>query len=219
MSSQDHPNSTNSNDSQSINHARGTSVYATRASIFQRLVEPQAESREMAWAEFRARYAPVIAGFAAKCGASRQDIDDIIQDVMTGFLGKSGEFVYDPSKGRFRGYLKTCTVRAAIRRAGKNMRFRGLPLSELPEAEVAVDQIWDDVWEQQLIAQALRIVREESSDSVTFRAFEQYVLLDRSADIVAAELKTTVNNIHQAKSRITKRLREVVEMLRRETGE
>lgn len=219
MTKQDHSELPNSSDPQSVEAASGTSAYATRASIFQRLVETLAESREMAWTEFRARYAPVIAGFAAKCGASRQDIDDTIQDVMTGFLGKSGEFVYDPSKGRFRGYLKTCTVRAAIRRAGKNMRFRGLPLSELPEAEVAVDQIWDDVWEQQLIAQALRIVREESSDSVAFRAFEQYVLLDRSADIVAAELKATTNNIHQAKSRITKRLREVVELLRRESGE
>jgi RNA polymerase sigma-70 factor, ECF subfamily len=206
-------------DPMSVDQADGASVYATRASIFQRLVEPMPEAREMAWAEFQSRYAPVIAGFAAKCGANRQDIDDIIQDVMTSFLGKSGDFLYDPNKGRFRGYLKTCTVRASIRRAGKNMRFRGLPLSELPEAEVAVDPIWDDVWEQQLVAQALRMVREECAGSIAFRAFEQYVLLDRSADVVAAELRTNVNNVHQAKSRITKRLREVVEMLRRETGE
>ncbi len=82
-------------------------TYSTRASIFVRLVESQPEAREMAWSEFRARYAPVIAGFAAKCGATRQDIDDIIQDVMTSFLGRSGEFLYDPQKGRFRGYLKT----------------------------------------------------------------------------------------------------------------
>lgn len=219
MSSENHVGSSDPKDANIVDHGNGSSVYATRASIFQRLVEPKPEAREMAWAEFQSRYAPVIAGFAAKCGANRQDIDDIIQDVMTSFLGKSGDFLYDPNKGRFRGYLKTCTVRASIRRAGKNMRFRGMPLSELPEAELAVDPIWDDVWEQQLVAQALRIVREEGADTIAFRAFEQYVLLDRSADIVAAELKTTVNNIHQAKSRITKRLREVVELLRKETGE
>ncbi|HVC92209.1 MAG TPA: sigma factor [Pirellulales bacterium] len=188
--------------------------YVTRASIFARLGAPQSGERELAWNEFRSRYAPIIAGFAAKCGASRQDIDDIIQDVLTSFLGTSGEFRYDPSKGRFRGYLKTCTVRAAIRRAGKNLRFRGTPLDEVPQAELAVEPIWNDVWEQQLVSEALRIVRDECQGSLAFRAFEQYVLLDRSAEIVAAELGTSVNNVYQSKTRITKQLREAVMRLR-----
>jgi len=188
--------------------------YATHASLFARLGASQTAERELAWGEFRSRYAPVIAAFATKCGASRQDIDDIIQDVLTSFLGVSGEFTYDPSKGRFRGYLKTCTVRAAIRRAGKNLRFRGTPLDEIPQAELAVEPIWNDIWEQQLVSEALRIVRDECQDSLAFRAFEQYVLLDRSAEIVAAELGTSVNNVHQAKTRITKQLREAVLRLR-----
>ena len=127
----------------------------TRASIFARLSSSTVPEREQAWAEFRACYAPIIAGFAAKCGASRQDIDDIIQDVLTNFFSVSGEFIYDSTKGRFRGYLKTCTVRAAIRRAGKNVRFRGVPLDE-----------------------------------------------------------TSLNNVHQAKTRITQQLRDTVLRLR-----
>ena len=188
--------------------------HLTRASIFARLGSSGPGERELAWSEFRARYAPIIASFAAKCGASRQDIDDIIQDVLTNFLGASGEFVYDPTKGRFRGYLKTCTVRAAIRRAGKNVRFRGVPLDEISQAELAVEPIWDDVWEQQLVTEALRHVRGACQNSTAFRAFEQYVLLDRSAEIVANELETTVNNVHQAKTRITKQLRDTVQRLR-----
>ncbi|MCX7419396.1 MAG: sigma-70 family RNA polymerase sigma factor [Planctomycetia bacterium] len=186
----------------------------TRASIFARLSSSTVPEREQAWAEFRARYAPIIAGFAAKCGASRQDIDDIIQDVLTNFFSASGEFIYDSTKGRFRGYLKTCTVRAAIRRAGKNARFRGVPLDEIPQAELAVEPIWNDEWEQQLVSQALRIVREQCQNSVAFRAFEQYVLLDRSAEIVAKELETSVNNVHQAKTRITQQLRDTVQRIR-----
>ena len=188
--------------------------HLTRASIFARLGSSGPGERELAWSEFRDRYAPIIAGFATKCGASRQDIDDIIQDVLTNFLGASGEFVYDPAKGRFRGYLKTCTVRAAIRRAGKNVRFRGIPLDEIPQAELAVEPIWDDVWEQQLVTEALRLVREACQNSTAFRAFEQYILLDRSAEIVANELGTSVNNVHQAKTRITKQLRDTVQRLR-----
>jgi RNA polymerase sigma factor (sigma-70 family) len=186
----------------------------THASIFARLGAAAQGDKELAWSEFRSRYAPIIAAFAAKCGASRQDVDDIIQDVLTGFIGAQGEFVYDRTKGRFRGYLKTCTVRAAIRRVGKNLRFRGVPMDEIPKAELAVEPIWDDVWEQQLVSQALKIVRDECENSLIFRAFEQYVLLDRSADIVASELGLGVNSVHQAKTRITKQLREAVQRLR-----
>ena len=134
--------------------------------------------------------------------------------MLTNFLGASGEFVYDPAKGRFRGYLKTCTVRAAIRRAGKNIRFRGIRLDEISQAELAVEPIWDDVWEQQLVTEALRLVRDACQNSTMFRAFEQYVLLDRSAEIVAKELGASVNNVHQAKARITKQLRDTVQHLR-----
>ena len=186
----------------------------TRISTFGRLGASNPEDREIAWSEFRSRYGSIIAGFATRCGANRQDIDDIIQDVMTGFLGASGEFVYDPAKGRFRGYLKTCTVRAAIRRAGKNVRFRGIPLEEIPQAELAVEPIWNDVWEQQLVADALRVVRETCQDSVAYRAFEQYVLLDRSAEIVAKDLGMSVNSVHQAKTRISRLLRETFQQLR-----
>lgn len=192
----------------------GDSAYLTRASLLDGLRASAQTERELAWHEFRARYAPVIAGFAKKCGASSQDVDDIIQDVMTGLVGTGDRFVYDPSKGRFRGWLKTCTVRAAIRRAGKNLRYRGVPLEELPQAHVAVEPEWNDVWEQQLVARGLAVLRDESGGSVAFRAFEQYVLLDRDAAIVASELGTSVNNVHQAKSRMTARLREVVQRLR-----
>jgi RNA polymerase sigma factor (sigma-70 family) len=187
---------------------------ATQASLLGRLHSGTGPDREIAWDEFRRRYSPVIAGFASRCGASRQDIDDIIQDVMTGLLRVGGEFQYDPVKGRFRSFLKTCTVRAAIRRAGKNLRFRGIPLEDVPQAEIAVEPVWNDVWEQQLVAEALEVIRREQCDSLMFSAFEQYVLFDRPAETVAAELRTSVNNVHQAKTRITKLLRERVEQLR-----
>ena len=187
----------------------------TRASLFANLNDARPQAREIAWEEFRARYFPVIAGFAKRCGASPQDVDDIIQDVMTGFIGTCETFVYDPAKGRFRGWLKTCTVRAAIRRAGKNLRFRGMQLADLPQVELAVEPEWNDVWEQQLVSQALTVLKCECGETLPFRAFEQYVLLDRDAKVVATELGTSVNNVHQAKSRMTARLRGLVEELRR----
>lgn len=189
-------------------------AHATRASLFQRLKSPAPADRESAWVEFLARYGPVIVGFARRCGASQQDVDDIVQDVTASFLAVSGEFVYDPARGRFRGWLKTCTVRAAVRRAGKNLRFRGVPLDALPEIEAAVELVWDDVWEKELVHRALRTLRDSAGDTLSFRAFEQHVLLDRPAGDVANELGTSAENVRQAKSRMTRRLRELVNQLR-----
>ena len=117
--------------------------------------------------------------------------------------------------GRFRGWLKTCTVRAAVRRAGKNLRFQGLPLQDLPDVETAIDPVWEDVWEKELVSRALGLLRQKAGKGLPFRAFEQYVLMDRPVQDVARELNTTAENIYQAKSRMTKELRQWVSRLRK----
>ena len=195
------------------NHVE-TDLYATRASILGRLQATDPPDRDRAWREFCDRYRRVIGGFAARCGADRQDVQDIVQDVLTGFLSNEGNFVYDPAKGRFRGYLKTCTIRATIRRMGKNARFRGMPLDELPDAAASVEPVWDDVWEQQLVAQAIATVRDQRESDATFQAFERYVLLNEPAEKVAKELGIELNSVYQAKTRITRELQGVLSGLR-----
>jgi RNA polymerase sigma-70 factor, ECF subfamily len=207
----DDPPGMQSPPSDSATHA---SAHVTRATLFLRLKAAESQIRELAWTEFTARYSPTIAGFAKRCGATRQDIDDIVQDVITNFFAVSGDFAYDPAKGRFRSWLKTCTIRAAVRRAGKNLRFGGVPLDAVPEIELATEPLWNDIWEEQLLARALQILRETLGSTLAFRAFEQHVLFDRGAAIVAQNLKTTVDNVHQSKSRMTKRLRLIVSQLR-----
>ena len=137
-----------------------------------------------------------------------------MQDVLTGFVSASDRFEYDAAKGRFRGWLKTATVRAAVRRAGANLRYRGVPLDRVPEVELAVEPLWADVWEQQLVGRALAELRAAAGGTVAFQAFERYVLQDRSAEAVAAELGTSVDTVHQAKVRVTRRLRVAVDRMR-----
>jgi RNA polymerase sigma-70 factor, ECF subfamily len=188
--------------------------FLTRASFLERLQASDTTARERAWSEFCDRYRRVIGGFAVRCGAAKQDIEDIVQDVLAGFLSKQGEFVYDSSKGRFRGYLKTCTVRAAIRRMGKNARFRGIPLEDLPDADASVEPVWNDVWEQQLVLQAITTIRDQRPGDTTFQAFERYVLQNESAETVAEQLGIDVNSVYQAKTRITRELQRVLTSLR-----
>lgn len=183
---------------------------ATRTSLFVRL-RSDGTRKEFAWREFYDRYAPIIGGFCRKMGAQSHEIPDVVQDVMLGFFAVTPTFEYDPGKGRFRGYLKTCTWRALQRRAGNDLQISGRSLDKVDPADIAVETAWADVWESEKLREALELVRirylARPDKARTFRAFEMYVLLDRSAESVAGELQITIGSVHQAKSRISKALK------------
>ena len=183
---------------------------ATNPTIFLRLNAPSAAPRELAWDQFGQRYAPIITAFARRLGARPQDVDDVVQDVLLGFFLKSPTFVYDPSKGRFRGYLKVCTYRALRKRIGHEARLHGKPLDEVDAESVPVDQVWNDVWEQELLRRALNEIRETMGQTKTFMAFEKYVVLDQPAQGVAEKLGMHVNSVYRAKEQVTKLLQDKV---------
>src|SRR5438105_4856202 len=137
---------------------------STRESLVTRetlLLKLKADSpaREVAWREFHERYAPVIGGFAHKMGVRPQDIPDLVQDVMLGFFAASPRFVYDAARGRFRGYLKTCTWRVFQDRLRRQLRLGNRSIEDVDAAELQVDEVWNDVWETQMLQEAIEAVR------------------------------------------------------------
>jgi RNA polymerase sigma factor (sigma-70 family) len=196
----------------------GGTTLTTNPSIFMRLNRTDPQPREVAWEEFRARYAPVIAGFARNLGAPQQEIDDVIQDVLLGFFAKAPTFEYDPAKGRFRGYLKVCTFRALRKRMGSALKLKAEPIEQVDPDSLDVEQAWNDVWEQEMLRHALDEAREQYRHANTFRAFEQYVVLGKPADEVARMLGMHVNSVYRAKEQITEVLREKLAAREREEG-
>jgi len=192
--------------------------FPTSATLLLRLNASKTLPREIAWREFRERYAPIIAGFARKLHARPDELDDVVQDVLAGFFSASPTFVYDPRKGRFRGYLKRCTWNALQKRAGRTARFRAIPIDQVDPEELAVDQLWNDVWEREQLRIALEQVRETYKDNKTFRAFEQFVILDRKGEEVARELGISVESVYKAKERVSAALREKLAALEEERG-
>jgi len=180
----------------------------TNPSIFLRLNRSDASVRELAWNEFHQRYAAVIAGFARQIGIRASDVEDVVQDVLVGFYSRSPTFVYDPAKGRFRGYLKTCTFHAVQRRLGREATFRGLPLDQIDAQALEVEQVWNDVWEQEQLRSAVEKLRQEIGVTKTFRAFELYVILDLPPQEVSRKLDMHIDNVYRAKESVTKMLRE-----------
>jgi RNA polymerase sigma-70 factor (ECF subfamily) len=193
-------------------------LQVTRASMIQRVQTQHAARRELAWEEFREFYEPVITRFAKKMGARRSDCDDIVQDVLLGFFSASAKFKYDPARGRFRGYLKTCVRNVLIKRLGQNARYSGVPLASVDEDDAAVEHVWSDVWENELLRRAIDALREQQNDSKTFQAFKKYVLEDRPANEVAQELDLSLNSVHQAKTRMSQALKAHLRQIREQRG-
>ena len=192
---------------------------STRASIFLRLKDSDAAPREVAWRQFYDRYGPIVEGYARRRGASKQQADEVVQDVVTGFFAASPRFVYEPSRGRFRAYLRTCAAHALARLRGGLPPPQDVPVEELPLVDGHDEQLWDRLWQQQVLRRAMELVRDHYTRKgklETFLAFEQNVIFGRPAPEVAKELNLNVNSVHAAKVRVTEKLRETREALEAE---
>lgn len=190
----------------------------TNPTIFLRLRHTDEKPREIAWTEFHARYTPIIRQFAYRLGMRDSDVDDIVQDVMIGFYSKSPTFIYDPAKGRFRGYLKTCTYNAVNRRCNAAIRAGKLSGDSGFLDDVAIDQVWEDLWEAELLRQAVAEVREQMGTTKAFQAFEQYVMFEKPAESVAETLSMHLNSVYRAKEQVVRALQQRLTDRRQEEG-
>jgi RNA polymerase sigma-70 factor (ECF subfamily) len=137
---------------------------------------------------------------------------------MLGFYSRTPTFVYDPSKGRFRGYLKVCTIRAVRNRLGQNAKFESVPLDQLHDDDAHAEQIWNRLWAAELLNRAVATVRKAYGDNNTFQAFERYVIQAQPAEAVAEALGMTPNGVYKAKERISRAIREQLDLLERDEG-
>jgi RNA polymerase sigma-70 factor (ECF subfamily) len=183
----------------------------TRKTVLLRL-RADGPERNVAWREFYDIYAPIIKGFAYNLGLRGADIDEVTSDVITSFFSASEQFEYNPEKGRFRGYLKTCTAHAMARKARATRRMSGVDLSNLDPMDKRVDEAWNDAWERERVQTAIAAVRKRYAVrrdmAQTFQMYEMYVLFGNPAEVVAKELGVTVAQVYVSKTRITDAIRD-----------
>ena len=174
-----------------------------------------------AWREFHARYGGLIRGFARGHGLQPPDCDDIAQDVLLSLSKAMPSFHYDASKGKFRSYLKTVTLRAIFKRNRQNHGQTVLePLEEsarTAETDGAMEQAWETEWRQYHLRQAMRVVEAEFT-TADLRAFDRCAVEGGDARETAAALGMSVAQVYQAKSRITKRLAQLIELQVQDEG-
>jgi RNA polymerase sigma-70 factor (ECF subfamily) len=191
--------------------------YATRASIFLRLRDDRHDVRQLSWQEFADRYGPLIVAFARHAGLPPQEADDVLQDVLLGFFRVSGNFEYDPSKGRFRGYLKRITLNA-VRMRHRRQRPEVIPDNEqLAQYPDRADTIWNREWTRSVLGRALAEA-EPQFEPQTWKAFDLYGRRGVHHEEAARQLGMTPEGVRQAKCRVAAKVREITERIRAEEG-
>lgn len=190
----------------------------TSASLLVRVRDP---ADERAWREFEGRYAELIRRYCRRRGLVAADIDDVSQMVWTDLAQGLRNFVYDPAKGRFRGYLARI-VRSAISRhfsrdaAGIQALDSGV-LAMSPDDGDEADEFWEREWVDHHYRLALRTIeRTFQEKSVTiFRR----LLAGESTEAIATDFGMTVAAVNQAKHRIRARMKEIIAHQVREEDE
>lgn len=183
----------------------------TRVSLLLRIKN---KGDQIAWTEFDHIYRPLLYRFATARGLDHSAAEDIVQQCLTAIHQHIEGFEYDPRKGRFKGWLRTM-VNNRIRNMMRDRHERPAESQVFRAAaskECTPDELFDQIWMDEHLKHALRLVQQEVEEH-TFRAFQMYVIEERTVEEICAALGVTANLVHKSKYRITKRLAEKMAML------
>ena len=172
---------------------------------------------QIAWAEFVSIYAPLIHAYGRHRGLQDADAADVAQSVLQSIAKAIPGFDYDSSKGSFRGWLFTITRNHVFTSLEKNAKLPVATgkssfhqrLSQMPDSSDD-EEVWNREHELRLFHWAADRIRSEFKEN-TWQAFWRVAVEGQSASEVAAVLGMSTGAIYIAKSRVTARLRELIE--------
>ena len=176
------------------------------------------DTQHARWAEFVARYRPMMEAFMRERFPSL-DADDAIQETLVAVCRVMPSYQYDPdAKGHFRNYLTGILRHRALRMLGEENRRAKLVSDVRRDGGEACPQTATDpddaTWRESLFETALcQFLSDPSVADRTKRIFERTAINGESPEYVAASFKMTRHAVDQAKSRAMSRLREIVKQL------
>lgn len=179
-------------------------MQTTQSTLLQRIRDNGDKS---AWREFDRIYRPLLYHYGRKRGLSRIDAEEIVQQCMLVITRHAARFDYDRARGGFKNWLRTM-VDNKIRDAFRRNRARTAQTPDLQRKPSPVE-IWERQWEKEHLRHCLEQLRQELSVK-HYEAFDLFVLRERPAADVAARLGLSANNVWVIKSRVLRRLREMM---------
>jgi RNA polymerase sigma-70 factor, ECF subfamily len=169
-----------------------------------------------AWERMVALYAPLILHWCRQWGLGEDDAADVFQEVFQSIAAHIDTFHKEPSRGTFRGWLRTITrnkVNDAFRRhrreppgVGGSEAQAQLTQLPLPEPILADEDMSGDTGVTALLRRGLELIRCEF-EARTWQAFWLTAVDGRAPKDVADELGMSPGAVRVAKSRVLHRLR------------
>jgi RNA polymerase sigma-70 factor (ECF subfamily) len=172
-----------------------------------------------AWAEFVARYEPLIAGWGRRWGLQDADAHDVTQTVLLRLAERIGSFQYDPGRS-FRGYIKTLARYAWLDLMDLKRRPGGRGSGDTAVLDALDNVTARDDLSERLADEFDREVYERAAAAVrarvephTWEAFRLTGLDGLSGAETANRLGLEVATVFKAKSKVQKMLRDEIQKL------
>lgn len=186
----------------------------TPASLLHRLRE---DGDVLAWEEIMAVYGPLVLRMALRQGLQQADAEDIVQEVFSAVYNSIEKWLHQPERPRFRRWLlgicRNLSLNAINRKPRGGIGKGGSSgIEELAQISDSPDKLaseFDVEFRRQVYQWAAHRVRQEVSET-TWLAFHHSHLEGKSIETVATLLGITASNIYVSRSRVMKRLREMV---------
>ncbi len=183
------------------------------------------EAREALGALCQAYWYPIYA-YIRHRGHTPEQAQDLTQDFFAYILERGLIAMADPTRGRFRAFLRTvCARQLADHRDRRNAAKRGGGRSPLPidpgdaerryacepAHELTPERIFDRTWALTLLARVVERLRREYDDADRSERFEELLAVlsrDPASDTyaeIARRLGTTEGNVRVAVHRLRRR--------------
>jgi RNA polymerase sigma-70 factor (ECF subfamily) len=187
------------------------SMAETPVSLLERLrLRPDSVS----WRRLLELYTPLVQSWLRRQVVPRDDVEDLVQDILAVLVRELPTFEHNGRHGAFRTWLRAVTVN---RLRGYWRARQGRPasgdfgkvLDQLEDPNSDLSRRWDEEHDRH-VARRLTDLIEGDFEPSTWQAFRRLVLGGERAATVAGDLGLSVNAVLLAKSRVLRRLRQEI---------
>ena len=195
----------------------------TRSSLLDRLRDWEDQT---SWREFFDTYWKFIYSVAIKSGLTDHEAEDVVQETVLSVAKKMPEFVYDPARCSFKGWLMHVTrLRIVDQLRRRQPAFNQVPSSmrdssQTPTIErvadpasVEPDPAWNEEWERNLVDAALERVKLRVKPE-HYQIFYLSAVKGMGTREVARMLRVNVGQVYLVRHRLAKNVKREIERLR-----
>jgi len=166
-----------------------------------------------AWELVDGHFRAPLEAFASRSGLNRSEVQDAVQETLLTFARLHRADGYDRSKGRLRAWLFGIAkneIASTLRSRARHEQKQEQGVSQLVAQDL--EEAWHEEWERHSLQRCLKRVQAEVLPK-TYEIFVALLESGASAAKVAARHGVAITVVYNAKSRVSKRLQELVQEL------